>query len=258
MNERTHMNDIRNIQSLFKHWKKCNKQFRAWGEIKSECWEQAIESFVHFLELHNIKPIDAEKYIVYIDHSINYVYYIWPIVLVYIVENFLLAFNATTQVRFCISALLVIMVVLHFPLRWLIQSGARDMTTDDNSFLKIALKCYLERHKVSDSLKRLTDVRGKRNVSTPPDAEFVYDEKMTSSKYYWTSHLIEMKDYTQPFTYVFFVNRAYSNDVIMKRFQMQCHEQIGKLWDDNDIAQATITKLEPAHFWDYTINNKTT
>ena len=250
------MDDIRNLRSLFKHWKKCNKQFRAWGEIKSECWEQAIESFVHFLELHNIKPIDAEKYIAYIDHGINYIYYVWPILLVYIVENFLLAFNANTQVRFCISALLVIMVVLHFPLRWLIQSGARDMATDDNSFLKISLKYYLERHKVSDSFKRLTEVRGKLNVLTPPDAEFVYDEKMTSSKYYWTAHLIEMKDYTQPLTYVFFVNRAQNKDVLLKRFQMHCHEQIGKLWDDNVIGQATITKLEPAHFWDYAINNK--
>ena len=250
------MEEIKNIKSLFKHWKKCNKQFRAFGEIKSECWEQATESFVHFLELHSIKPIDAEKYISYIDHGINYIYYIWPIVLVYIVENFLLALNATTQVRFCISALLIIIVVLHFPLRWLIQSGARDMTTDDNSFLKIALKCYLERHKVSDSFKRLTEVRGKLNILVPPDAEFVYDEKMTSSKYYWTAHLIEIKDYTQPITYVFFVNRAYDKDVLLKRFQVQCHEQIGKLWDDNDIDQATITKLESAHFWDYTINNQ--
>ena len=252
------MNDIRNFQSLFRHWKKCNKQLRAWGEIKSECWEQAIESFVHFLALHDIKPIDAEKYIAYIDHGINYVYYVWPIILVYIVENFLLAFNANTQVRFCISALLVIMVVLHFPLRWLIQSGARDMTTDDNSFLKIALKCYLERHKVSDSFKRLTEVRGKLNVLTPPDAEFVYDEKMTNSKYYWTAHQIELKDYTQPLTYVFFTNRSYDKEDMLKRFRIHCHEQIGKLWDDNDIAQAVVTKLEPAHFWDYTINNKTT
>lgn len=252
------MKEIKNIQSLFKHWKKNHRQFRAWGEIKSECWEQAIESFVHFLELHNINPIDVEKYIAYIDHGINYIYYVWPIVLVYIVENFLLAFNANTQVRFCISALMVIIVVLHFPLRWLIQSGARDMTTDDNSFLKITLKCYLERHKVSDSFKRLAEVRGKLNVLVPPDAEFVYDEKMTSSKYYWTAHEIELKDYTQPFIYIFFTNRSYGKEEMLKRFKMQCHEQIGKLWDDNDIAQATITKLEPAHFWDYTINNKTT
>ena len=250
------MEEIKNIKSLFKHWKRCNKRFRSWGEIRSECWEQATESFVHFLELHSIKPIDAEKYISYIDHSINYTYYIWPIMLVYIVENFLLALNATTQVRFCISALLIIMVVLHFPLRLLIQGGARDMTTDDNSFLKIALKCYLERNKVSDGFKRLTEVRGKLNVMTPPDADFVYDEKMTSSKYYWNAHQIELKDYTQPFTYVFFANRSYDKEAMLKRFQTQCHEQIGKLWDDNVIGQATITKLEPAHFWDYAINNK--
>lgn len=251
------MDDIRNIKSLFKHWKKCNKQFRAWGEIKSECWEEATESFVHFLELHNVKPIEVEKYISYIDHGVNYSYYIWPIILVYIIENLLLAFEATSQVRFCISALLVIMVVLHFPLRWLIQSGARDLATDDKGFLKVALKCYLERNKVSDSFQKLVEVRGNLNILTPPDAEFVYDEKMANSKYYWTAHLIEMKDYTQPFKYIFFVNRAYDNDMLLKRIQTQCHEQIGKLWDDNDIAQATITKLEPAHFWDYTINNKT-
>ena len=251
------MKEIKNIQSLFKHWKKNHRQFRAWGEIKSEYWEQAMESFVHFLELHNIKPIDVEKYISYIDHGINYIDYICPIVLTFIVENLLLAFNVTAQVRFCISALLVIMIVLHFPLRWLIQSGARDLATDDKGFLKAALKCYLERHKISDGFHRLTEVRGRLSILTPHDAEFVYDEKMTNAKYYWTAHQIELKDYTQPFTYVFFTNRSYDKEEMLKRFRIHCHEQIGKLWDDNVIGQATIAKLEPAHFWDYTTNNKT-
>lgn len=250
------MKEIKNIKSLFKHWKKCNKQFRARGEIKSECWEQAIESFVHFLELHNIKPIDVEKYLSYISHTFSYVYYMWPFLLGLILDNLMAALDPTKQIRFCFSFIFIALAVFRFPIRLFIKSEASDLTTDNSNFLRIALKCYLERHKVSDSFKRLTEVRGKLNVLTPPDAEFVYDEKMTSSKYYWTAHLIEIKDYTQPLTYVFFVNRAYDKDVLLKRFKVQCHEQIGKLWEDNDIYQATVTKLEPAHFWDYTINNK--
>lgn len=231
------------VRKLYKTWKKDNKHFFAFGNIKQECAQDAKNSLLIHLRQNNVTTTEAQMAI---SETIN----LWDLAMYFAsglagtTTGSLVA--KTSTIRHGIVFGLISGGLCYYLLQWMIQKLSHEITFSPNTLLQLTLESYREMYanEMNEDIKQIVLWHG-RCVFVPYRAEALYEQKMRSPKYYRNAYLVSIHAGSQNFEYIWYTNTKYKklNPNTLQKFMDTCEEQIGVKWSSIDKTQVEIKDL---------------
>lgn len=242
---------INNIYSCFRHWKKTHKYFFKRGNIRSDMFVEAQESFTHYLAIRNIPTFEVELYLPQLEYKESYWCTALPLVLGLALNSCQAHLGLNEKVMFYLWTGLIAVFLLSFPLIGLINRSYRRMSTVNAYFLRATLQKYVLHQPSPEFKNQLVFLRGNLPALVPTSSEYVYDDLMKSEKYYWSAWCVTVSNNNDTHSYVFFTNHHYGSDEtsLKQNFIKQCFSQVGKHWQ-GDSVEFSIQEIKTINLLD--------
>ena len=231
------------VRELYKIWKKENKNFFVFGNIKQDCAQAAKNSLLISLRQNNVTTTEAQMAIA---ETIN----LWDLamyfasVLAGTLTGSLVAQSSTASHGVFWAT--ISGGACYWLLQWMIQKLSHEITFSPNTLLQITLQSYQEMYsdEMNDDIKQIV-LWNSRCVFVPYRAEVLYEQKMRNPKYYRNVYLVTIRVKNQDFEYIWYTNTRYKklNSHAYQKFLDICEKQIGMKWVNIDKTQIAIKDL---------------